>query len=447
MTRLLPSGSADPLSMTVRVDEVVRGPGQRHAPTTARMAELAVGEPRELVVSRTGHPTYEQIVRNSLEVTGARMVVFTVYDPITQIAQTDAWAAQPRATVQRALDRVRRVFPGWDPGHIEHPARVNPLLEQVYIRGESVSSSIGDLLAGVVDPMVSQVGSTFMAIRDGLVCPLKTGEEVLGSLTFFFSEPVTGRQKQICEGFAHEAALTLENGRLAVEVQKQVQRLQEVRSRAREAEERQRQEIAELLHSRVQSNLLLLWRKVGGARELIDRDPARAKAELVDAQTELDRIREQEIRQASYLLHPSIIRVGLVPALRSLSAQLERWIEVSLTVDPTINALDNPIENELPDEFRLAVFRIVEASLNRVRRLAEGTKVEVGLRVAPQGEFILTLCHQGQAFVVAPDEDEFALTTISDRIEPLGGTWKVESVPDGRTRLSVFLTLNRPTST
>jgi signal transduction histidine kinase len=441
--------------MVVRAREVSKLQ-RRRVPSRPSMVEslkpspgpekIELQAPRFMVVSRTRHATYEQIVQNSLEVTEARMVVFTMFDPVRGLARTDAWAAQPRATVQRALESVRGVFPGWDPARVEHVADVNPLLRRVYLQGELVTAPIGELLKGVVDPLVSQAGSTFLGIGDGLICPLRSAEGVLGSLTFFFSEAVTARQNQICEGFAHEAALTLENGRLVDEVQQQMERLQAVRSRVREAEERQRQEIAELLHSRVQSSLLLLWRKIGGARELIDRDPEAARAQLEDAQTELDRIREQEIRQASYLLHPSIIRVGLVPALRSLSTQLERWVTVSLTIDPSVSAADNPIANALPDEFRLAAFRIVEAALDRIRRVDPESRVDVGLRLAPKGRFLLTLCHEGAAFLAGPHEDEFALTTISDRIEQLGGTWKGEALPDGRSQLSVSLAINRPAS-
>src|SRR5437764_12653860 len=100
------------------------------------------------------------------------------------------------------------------------------------------------------------------------------------------------------------------------------------------AEERLRREISELLHSRVQSKLLVVWHRLGDALKLIESDPTSAAVLVREVRDEVDRIREKEVRQASHLLHPSIIRVGLVPAVRSLATRYEDYYRIVLDIDP-----------------------------------------------------------------------------------------------------------------
>src|SRR5437773_7824842 len=94
--------------------------------------------------------TYQQIVENSLVVTGSRIVVFARYDASKQTVRTVAWAGQPLGAAQRALDVVRRVLPGWDPMHISHSPTINALVEQVYVQGESVSAPVRKISEGEI---------------------------------------------------------------------------------------------------------------------------------------------------------------------------------------------------------------------------------------------------------------------------------------------------------
>jgi signal transduction histidine kinase len=385
--------------------------------------------------------TYQKIVQNSLEVTGSRIVVFALLDPTTQRVRTLAWAGQPLGAAQRGLEVVQRVLPGWDPMKVDHAANANPLVTRVYIGGEAVSASVRDIAASTVDTLVIVAGETVLGIHHGFLCPLKAGDEILGSLGFYGTAPITDQERRVCEAFVREASLTVENARLVERVREQVKHLQDARRRVSEAEERQRQEIAELLHSRVQSNLLLLWNKLGGARDIATTDPERARAMLLEAQNELDEIRERDIRQASYLLHPAIIRVGLIPALRSLAARFESLLTVSVVTDAEVARVDDPLHNQLAEEFRVSIYRIVEEALNNIQRHAEATRATLILGIPTRGKFLLELADDGRGFDVAAVRPGLGLTVIDDRVEQLGGAWAFQSVPGTGTTLRVEVPL------
>ena len=153
-------------------------------------------------------------------------------------------------------------------------------------------------------------------------------------------------------------------------LQQRVDELQESRRQITAAEERLRREIAEVLHSRVQSKLLVAGHQLGRVESMVDDDPASAKKLLAETRMELDEIREREIRDASHLLHPSIIRIGLVPAVRSLIGRFEDFFRISIEVDSHLPKLDNIVDNQLPEELRLTAYRCVEEALNNIQRHA-----------------------------------------------------------------------------
>ncbi|MBM3945320.1 MAG: hypothetical protein FJ317_07535, partial [SAR202 cluster bacterium] len=110
------------------------------------------------------------------------------------------------------------------------------------------------------------------------------------------------------------------NQRLQGEIgqrQKAEDELQQSRQRIASAEEGLRKHIAETLHGKVQTSLLVAWHKMGESLTLMEQDPVQAKEMLTEVRSDLDRIREKEVREVSHTLHPSVIRVGLLPAVRT----------------------------------------------------------------------------------------------------------------------------------
>ncbi len=236
------------------------------------------------------------------------------------------------------------------------------------------------------------------------------------------------------------------NRQLSLEVTTRVRAeddLRRSRERITTAEDSVRKEIAEMLHGRVQTSLLLAWHRLGECEAMLDSDPAEAKKLLVRIRDEVEQIREREVRQASHLLHPSIIRIGLLPAVRSLLAQMKEDLSVSLQSSPELVKLDDPVENRIPEEVRLVAYRILEEGLNNVRRHAKASSVEVSLGVDEGRILEMSIKDDGRGFDTSQMELGFGLNAIEDRVGVTGGTWDIQSTlgPPAGTRLSVRLPL------
>jgi signal transduction histidine kinase len=201
-------------------------------------------------------------------------------------------------------------------------------------------------------------------------------------------------------------------------------------------EERTREQIAEFLHGRVQSQLLIasqhLWRCLG----LLRLDPERVETLLTETIEELDHIREREVRQVSHLLHPSTIKMSLVSALYLLTEQYGACFSVDLKPSPEVVTLDDHLNNQLPERVRLTAYRIVEEGLTNAARHAHATTVEVVLaveRLASRRQLCVEvrdngLC-SGDASAYRP---RLGLTCIETRVEQAGGRWRIKRRSDSQ---------------
>ena len=208
------------------------------------------------------------------------------------------------------------------------------------------------------------------------------------------------------------------------------------------AEERLRREIAEFLHGRVQTRLVIAWHRLGELQELMDTDPVKARELLATVREEIDQIRERDVRQASHLLHPSIIQVGLVPAVRSLATRFEEHFDIRLEIDPEMEDLDSPIENRIPEQIRLAAYRVLEDAINNVYRHAEARAVKIDIRVAPKNQLAVSVRDDGHGFDTANFQPGLGIGSIAARVGQVGGTWEISSTIGGGTVLSAQLPLS-----
>ena len=90
-----------------------------------------------------------------------------------------------------------------------------------------------------------------------------------------------------------------------------VDQLRDSRRRLVVAQEEARKSVALELHGPVQTRLLLMGTRLGEIRETMGTSPRDAEKELERVVAEMDSLRENEIRQLSHRLHPSVIDLGL----------------------------------------------------------------------------------------------------------------------------------------
>jgi signal transduction histidine kinase len=230
------------------------------------------------------------------------------------------------------------------------------------------------------------------------------------------------------------------NTELLAQLQAQVEELARSRGLITQAEERLRRELSEVLHSRVQNRLLMVWYRLEEAQALMASDPAAAAQLVAEIRQQVDDIREQDVRELSHRLHPSIIRAGLLPALESLTEDFPR-LEIAIDADPQVRELDNAARNAIPEAVRLTAYRVVEESLGNIVKHAEANHVDVHLSV-DRGELSIVVADNGRGFDVHAVRPGLGLGSIAARVGSIGGQWSIESAPGRGSRVSVLLPLS-----
>ncbi len=158
--------------------------------------------------------------------------------------------------------------------------------------------------------------------------------------------------------------------------------------------------------------------------------------------TRVDRIRElvessvAMVRNMALLLRPSMLDdLGLPAALEWQANQVSRSTGVK------VKLVSAGIPDELPEEHKINIFRIVQEALNNVCRHARASSVEITLK-AGEGRISVTIRDDGRGFR-KPRPSGLGLIGMHERAESLGGTLLVKSDPGEGTTIEVCLPLPR----
>ncbi len=381
---------------------------------------------------------YQEIADNARAALDCPGVQVWRYDAICQEVEIAAWSGLQLAPSKRALQMIQRFFPRFKPLEYKNSVRLNSFLYRVYIDGEIQTATFTQAAQNVAPFLAIWIASLLAGMRFTLTAPIKIEQKVVAGISFTQYKPFTQTNLKTCEAFAKQAALLLENARLTQNLSLQLQNLQHSRQLLTQNEERVRREISEILHTRVQTRLLMAWHRLGEYKELTDETQKMVLIEQI--QNELEQIREEDVRQASHMLHPSIIRVGLIPALRSLAARVSGVLEVHVEADQTVVGLDSPKGNQLSENLRLVAYRVIEEALANTLRHAEAKNVWVRMNLQNQH---LELCvrDDGRGFDSHRFEIGLGLSSLSARVLSAGGTWTIQSQNNAGTVLRASIPL------
>jgi signal transduction histidine kinase len=139
------------------------------------------------------------------------------------------------------------------------------------------------------------------------------------------------------------------------------------------------------------------------------------------------------VHQLSHRLHPAKLRlIGLVAALTSLQRETSNG-EVAVTFS------HQDVPPRLPQEPVLCLYRIAqEAVQNAVRH---GGAREISMRLVGSADGLtLTVTDNGAGFdVKAVQERGLGLISMRERLEPVGGSLRIHSVPGQGTRVEAVV--------
>jgi signal transduction histidine kinase len=207
------------------------------------------------------------------------------------------------------------------------------------------------------------------------------------------------------------------------------------------AQETERRRISRELHDEVGQVLSAIALAIGGARSALK------SGDRGEVFRELDRVQgmiQQNmgvVRNIALLLRPTMLDdLGLVPALKWLAREFSRdgLVQVDFVADAF---LDN-----LPDEHRTCIFRVVQEAVRNSVRHSGARLVRISLNpldAAPDCPAIRgSVQDDGKGF--EPNQEKgLGLTGMEERVLHLGGRLRVESKPGRGTIVSFELPLAR----
>ena len=227
---------------------------------------------------------------------------------------------------------------------------------------------------------------------------------------------------RLISGFA--ARLLAEGQRLTSALESE----RETRALMLQADRRLRQEVAEWLHGRLQSELIVAATEV-----------RRLGGDGVVVADRLDAIRTNDVRGLAHSLHPALITIDLEAALSELATMADTAGIVTLDYrDETIHEMLAPTVS--PD-VAIAIQRIVEEGLNNALRHGEAEPVTIVVRILPRRVGIdITNAIQTRDRAITPG---LGLRIIDSWVRSLDGDWRL-SAKDGQMVLTVQLARVRP---
>jgi signal transduction histidine kinase len=381
---------------------------------------------------------YQDIADNARAALDCPGVQVWRYLPSTQEIEIAAWSGLQLAPSQRALNLIQCVFPSFKPLEYKNSVQLNDFLRKVYIDGETQTATFAKAAERVAPLLAIWIAGFLARMRFTLTVPIKIEQQVVAGISFIRDNSFTPSNLKTCEAFARQAALLLENATLTENLSEQLHHLQYSRRLLSQNEERLRRDISELLHTRVQTRLLMAWHRLGEYQQLETETQKNALIEQI--QGELERIREQDVRQASHMLHPSVIRIGLIPALRSLAARVSGVLEVKVEADQSIIRLDTAKGNQINENLRLVAYRVIEEALANTLRHARAKTLWIRITVIEQ-LLELEVQDDGIGFEQQHFVMGLGLSSIAARVLSSGGTWKIASQLGSGTILTALIPL------
>lgn len=208
--------------------------------------------------------------------------------------------------------------------------------------------------------------------------------------------------------------------------------LRELSRRLVDAEERERRAISRELHDEVGQSLSALLLEAENLTEMSgDKNGFRQTLQSIRTLAENC---VNEVRNMALLLRPSMLDdLGLIAALEWQAR------EVSRRTGMFVDTVDENVSDNLPDEHRTCVYRIVQEALNNCSKHAYAKHVSVVVRQEPD-RLRVTIEDDGKGFDPSRVRG-LGLVGMNERVNQLGGVLRVDSDPARGTRLRVDLPL------
>lgn len=225
------------------------------------------------------------------------------------------------------------------------------------------------------------------------------------------------------------------------DVTEQVQSNQELRRISQQLlkeQDNQRRQLARELHESAGQSLAALKMTLGRLREAVSQG-ARAAASLTESATALADAAAREVRTVSYLLHPPMLDdAGLGPALRWYARGFTERSGISVSVE-----IADPFPR-YSQEIETTIFRVVQEALTNVHRYSGSRLAEIRVTEC-DSQLRVEVRDHGCGFASSANAAHgravlgVGISGMRERVEQIGGTFELDSVPAEGTTVRVTL--------
>ncbi len=202
-----------------------------------------------------------------------------------------------------------------------------------------------------------------------------------------------------------------------------------------QAQENERRALSRELHDEVGqalSAVLVELRNLSAELATRSEEESRIHVEVIKGLVEST---VRTVRNMALLLRPSMLDdLGLVPALRWQAR------EVSKQTSMDVNVAIDLASDDLPDDYKTCIYRVVQEALHNCSRHSQGTTVRVRVQQEPN-RLLLSIQDDGKGFDVNQSKG-LGLLGVEERVARLGGKCNVYSAPGSGTILAIELPFN-----
>src|SRR6266545_6909826 len=203
----------------------------------------------------------------------------------------------------------------------------------------------------------------------------------------------------------------------------------------------ERERLSRELHDGVAQLVAHLLLRLDTIKELVEADrPQEAEAELERLHRVADEIYE-DIGESITGLRTNLTERGLVRALQDYLDQFEERHQIATSLR-TDDAAD-----QLAPLAALQLFRLIQEALTNVRKHAAAHQATVTLTSDGPDQLTVVIVDDGQGFIPGTQPNgkarSLGQTSMRERVEALGGTFRVTSQPGSGTQVTATIPIPR----
>jgi signal transduction histidine kinase len=197
--------------------------------------------------------------------------------------------------------------------------------------------------------------------------------------------------------------------------------LEGLSARLVEAQEEERRSISRELHDEVGQSLGALLVEVGQLSKLVPPDDIVTQAQIAHIKS-VTETAVKSIRDIALLLRPPMLDdLGLIPALEWQAREISRRSDMEVEVH------SQNVSEDLGDETKVTVYRLVQEALNNAATHASARNAKVTVTQIPD-KITIEITDNGHGF--DPQRQRgMGILGMEERARRLGGTFTIESAP------------------